>query len=76
MRFINIETSSDGYVCCEGEQRERFYRKGKVVNIRTFLTVRKRSGTNYDKIGTLDPDENVDILEKSRSLALYRIQYF
>uniref|UniRef100_UPI000A525175 SH3 domain-containing protein n=1 Tax=Clostridium perfringens TaxID=1502 RepID=UPI000A525175 len=66
-------TPSDGYVRYEGEQKERFYRKGKVVNVRTFLTVRKGPGTNYDKIGSLDPNENVDILEKVEGW--YYIEY-
>lgn len=55
---------SDGYVRYEGEQKERFYRKGKVINVRTSLIVRKGPGTNYDNIGSLEPNENMDILEK------------
>ena len=55
---------SDGYVRYEGEQKERFYRKGKVVNVRSSLTVRAGAGANYNAIGSLEPDENVDILEK------------
>ena len=64
---------SDGYVRYEGEQKERFYRKGKVINVRTFLTVRKGPGTNYDNIGSLEPNENMDILEKVEGW--YYIEY-
>ena len=66
-------TPSDGYVRYEGEQKERFYRKGKVINVRTSLTVRKGPGTNYDNIGSLEPDENMDILEKEEGW--YYIEY-
>ncbi|EOU1998937.1 N-acetylmuramoyl-L-alanine amidase [Clostridium perfringens] len=64
---------SDGYVRYEGEQKERFYRKGKVINVRTSLTVRKGPGTNYDNIGSLEPDENMDILGKEEGW--YYIEY-
>lgn len=64
---------SDGYVRYEGEQKERFYRKGKVVNVRTSLTVRAGAGTNYSAIGSLDSDESVDILEKVEGW--YYIEY-
>lgn len=64
---------SDGYVRYEGEQKERFYRKGKVINVRTSLTVRKGPGTNYDNIGSLEPNENMDILEKVEGW--YYIEY-
>ncbi|VTQ55199.1 N-acetylmuramoyl-L-alanine amidase [Clostridium perfringens] len=66
-------TPSDGYVRYEGEQKERFYRKGKVINVRTSLTVRKGPGTNYDNIGSLEPDENMDILGKEE--VWYYIEY-
>lgn len=55
---------SDGYVRYEGAQKERFYIKGKVVNVRTSLIVRNGPGSNYSNIGSLNPSENVDILEK------------
>ncbi|MGU8434671.1 N-acetylmuramoyl-L-alanine amidase [Clostridium perfringens] len=64
---------SDGYVRYEGEQKERFYRKGKVINVRTSLTVRKGPGTNYDNIGSLEPSENMDILGKVEGW--YYIEY-
>ncbi len=64
---------SDGYVRYEGEQKERFYRKGKVVNVRTSLTVRAGAGTNYSAIGSLESDEKVDILEKVEGW--YYIEY-
>ncbi|EHR0219033.1 N-acetylmuramoyl-L-alanine amidase [Clostridium perfringens] len=66
-------TPSDGYVRYEGEQKERFYRKGKVINVRTSLTVRKGPGTNYDNIGSLEPEENMDILGKEEGW--YYIEY-
>ena len=66
-------TPSDGYVRYEGEQKERFYRKGKVINVRTSLTVRKGPGTNYDNIGSLEASENMDILEKEEGW--YYIEY-
>ncbi len=66
-------TPSDGYVRYEGEQKERFYRKGKVINVRTSLTVRKGPGTNYDNIGSLEPSENMDILGKVEGW--YYIEY-
>ncbi|HAT4350880.1 TPA: SH3 domain-containing protein [Clostridium perfringens] len=64
---------SDGYVRYEGEQKERFYRKGKVINVRTSLTVRKGPGINYDNIGSLDPNENMSILEQVEGW--YYIEY-
>ncbi len=66
-------TPSDGYVRYEGEQTERFYREGKVVNVRTSLTVRAGAGTNYSAIGSLEPNEKVDILEKVEGW--YYIEY-
>ncbi len=53
-QYVSLESSSDDNYKPVG--------KGKVINVTSALRIRKGPGTNYDAIGWLYNDDNVDIL--------------